>query len=244
MLPRTGFTAVVMLLASSLGATAGNVSDGDLASARRKMIADIEHMATTTATATGIQKFDQRLVDAMAEIPRHAFVPTSMVSRAYKNVPLDIGHGQTISQPFIVGLMTQLLGVESTDKVLEIGTGSGYQTAVLARLAKEVFTVEIVPELGEAAKATLDRLGYANIQTRIGDGYVGWPEAAPFDAIIVTAAPDHIPQALVDQLASGGHMVIPVGEDVQDLMVLTKQPNGTTLDRRVVPVAFVPLVRP
>lgn len=207
------------------------------------MIERIEQTAAAIATTTGIRALDPRILAVMGEVRRHEFVPQEWAGRAYKPQPLPIGHGQTISQPFIVALMTELLELKNADKVLEVGTGSAYQAAILSRLAGEVFTIEIIPEIGETARATLDRLGHTNVHTRIGDGYLGWPERAPFDAIIVTAAPDHIPQALIDQLEIGGRMVIPVGEFTQDLMVLTKQPSGTTINRRIVPVQFVPLVR-
>ncbi len=209
---------------------------------RENMIDEIIALAGSTGD-TNRATIDARVLDAMRAVPRHEFVPPDQRRNAYRNRPLPIGGGQTISQPYIVALMTDLLDLGAGDKVLEIGTGCGYQAAVLAELAGEVFTIEIVDSLGEAAAQTLKRLGYANIRTRIGDGYRGWPEAAPFDAIIVTAAPDHIPAALVDQLKPGGRMVIPVGTLMQDLMVVRKQPDGTALNERIVPVRFVPLTR-
>jgi protein-L-isoaspartate(D-aspartate) O-methyltransferase len=162
---------------------------------------------------------------------------------AYRNRPLPIGGGQTISQPTIVALMTDLLQLKPDDKVLEIGTGCGYQAAVLAELVRNVYTIEIVASLGRAAAKTLARLNYANVHARIGDGYKGWPDEAPFDAIIVTAAPDHIPPALIDQLKPGGRLVIPVGTYSQELMVVRKQEDGSTLSEQIVPVRFVPLTR-
>jgi protein-L-isoaspartate(D-aspartate) O-methyltransferase len=175
-------------------------------------------------------------------------VPADVAHLAYADRPLDIGFLQSISQPFVVALMTHLLQVQPDDRVLEIGTGSGYQAAVLSLIAREVYSVEIVPELGERAAQALARLGYANVATRIGDGYRGWPEHAPYDRIVVTAAPDHIPPALVAQLKPGGRLVIPVGSidpgiPVQDLMLIVKAADGSTTSTRIIPVRFVPLVR-
>lgn len=188
---------------------------------------------------------DKRVLDAMRKVPRHAFVPREMRPHAYADTPLPIGHEQTISQPFVVAAMTQLLAPEEDDKVLEIGTGSGYQAAVLAELANEVYTIEIVPELGKRAKKTLDRLDYGNVHVLIGDGYKGWPEHAPFDGIIVTAAPDEIPAPLIEQLKPGGRMVIPVGPvyAMQYLTVAVKQEDGTLDTRQTMPVRFVPFTR-
>ena len=206
------------------------------------MVAEIEAMIAETAGQTTVIQLDARVHAAMASVPRHEFVPREYRSFAYRNGPLPIGNDQTISQPYVVALMTELLQLKPTDKVLEIGTGSGYQAAVLSALAGEVYTIEIVPALGEAARATLQRLGYANVSTRIGDGYQGWPERSPFDAIIVTAAPDHVPPALVAQLKPGGRLVIPVGSLWQKLMVLTKNLDGSTTTRTAGAVRFVPLV--
>ncbi|HEX2642082.1 MAG TPA: protein-L-isoaspartate(D-aspartate) O-methyltransferase [Thermoanaerobaculia bacterium] len=178
---------------------------------------------------------------AMESVPRHLFVPAEERARAYDDQPLPIGHGQTISQPYIVALMTSLLELDSNDRVLEIGTGSGYQAAVLSRLAGEVYSIEILKPLGERAKQSLARQGYSNVQVRIGDGYKGWPSAAPFDAIILTAAPPRIPDPLVEQLKVGGKMVLPVGDTWQDLLVLTKRPDGSFEKRKVLPVRFVPM---
>ena len=183
---------------------------------------------------------DERVLAAMARIPRHLFVPEEQRSAAYYDGPLPIGHRQTISQPYIVAFMTEALQLDGTEKVLEIGTGSGYQAAVLAQTAQEVFTIEIVEPLGERAAQLLDSLGYDNVHPRLGDGYRGWPDEAPFDAIIVTAAPDHIPRALVEQLAEGGRMILPVGGRSQELVLLTKSADG--IERReVLPVQFVPM---
>ena len=185
---------------------------------------------------------DPRVLAAMRAEPRHLFVPESMRDVAYTDRPLPIGHGQTISQPFIVAYMTEALSVSPAHTVLEIGTGSGYQAAVLGRLARAVYTIEIVPELARQAATTLKELGYANVHVREGDGYAGWPAHAPFDRIMVTAAPEQIPQPLVDQLALGGRMVIPVGGANQWLMVVEKTPTGV-IERRTIPVRFVPFTR-
>lgn len=185
---------------------------------------------------------DAKVLAAMRKVPRHEFVPKTLTDKAYDDRPLPIGHGQTISQPFIVALMTQALDLKPSDRVLEIGTGSGYQAAILSKLVQEVYTIEIVAPLGEQARNVLKRLGYTNIKVRIGDGYRGWPEAAPFDGIIVTCAPDAIPKPLTDQLAEGGRMVIPVGPErhTQQLIVLRKQ-NGALLQQKILPVIFVPM---
>ena len=185
---------------------------------------------------------DARVLDAMRAVPRHLFVPDDLVAHAYEDRPLAIGHQQTISQPYIVALMTELLDAGAHEKVLEIGTGSGYQAAVLAALVDSVYSIEIVEPLGRQAERDLARAGAGNVHLRIGDGYLGWPEAAPFDAIIVTAAPDHVPQPLIDQLAVGGRMVIPVGDAwaTQELLLLEKTEAGDLRRRRVMPVRFVP----
>jgi protein-L-isoaspartate(D-aspartate) O-methyltransferase len=179
---------------------------------------------------------------AMDTVPRHSFVPADRRDQAYGDEPLPIGWGQTISQPYIVALMTELLELDRGDKVLEIGTGSGYHAAVLSRVAGEVFSIEIIDQLGRQAESTLGSLGYDNVRVRIGDGYKGWPEEAPFDAIILTAAPPRIPQPLIDQLRVGGRMVVPEGGSfVQDLLLITKLPNGSIEKRPVTPVRFVPM---
>ena len=187
---------------------------------------------------------DARVLDAMREVPRHRFVPPEFARFAYDDHPLSIGGGQTISQPYIVAYMSQLLQVAPQHRVLEIGTGSGYQAAVLSRLAKEVYTIEIVPELARMAAQTLKGLGYANVHVREGDGYAGWPERAPFDRIMVTAAPEKIPAPLLDQLAPGGRLVVPVGErhGTQWMTVVEKTTTGI-VQRKTIPVAFVPFTR-
>jgi protein-L-isoaspartate(D-aspartate) O-methyltransferase len=223
--------------------SAGMAFANDSVAARREMVDEIGRLSRLVAKETGQAALDERVLEAMGRVPRHEFVPSQQRHAAYRNRPLSIGSRQTISQPFIVALMTDLLAVEPGDVVLEIGTGSGYQAAVLAELARDVYSIEIVESLGKQAAATLKRLGYANVHTRIGDGYQGWPEHAPYDSIIVTAAPDHVPPALVEQLKPGGRLVIPVGKLAQELMVITKNEDGTTTKKEIVPVQFVPLTR-
>ncbi|MBD3336252.1 MAG: protein-L-isoaspartate(D-aspartate) O-methyltransferase [Candidatus Eisenbacteria bacterium] len=184
---------------------------------------------------------DRRVLDAMARVPRHLFVPDRYRDQAYSDSPLPIGHGQTISQPYIVALMTQLAGPDPGDRALDIGTGSGYQAGVLAELTKEVYSIEIICPLAEEAEARLDRTGYENVVVRCGDGYQGWPEHAPFDVIIVAAAPDHIPQPLVEQLAPGGRLVLPVGDLYQELVLVEKDSTGQVQEREIIPVRFVPM---
>jgi protein-L-isoaspartate(D-aspartate) O-methyltransferase len=197
-----------------------------------------EDMVSTQIEARGVK--NPLVRKAMRNVPRHLFIPEESRSYAYEDHPVPIGKDQTISQPYIVALMTELLCPESGHKILEIGTGSGYQSAVLAEIVREVFTIEIIPELAGEADAKLKDLGYKNIHTRCGDGYFGWPEEAPFDGIIVTAAPEKIPPKLVEQLAIGGKMVIPVGSFFQDLIVLTKTEAGIKQES-VIPVRFVPM---
>ena len=184
---------------------------------------------------------DARVLDAMSRVERHRFIPEPLRTQAYGDHPVPIGDGQTISQPYIVAFMTQALAVEPHHRVLEIGTGSGYQAAILGELAKEVYTIEIRPALGERATATLRALDYRNVHVRIGNGYLGWPEHQPFDRIMVTAAPPEIPQALVEQLRQGGRMAIPVGRDDQELRILERAGNGVTV-LQTLPVRFVPMV--
>jgi protein-L-isoaspartate(D-aspartate) O-methyltransferase len=187
---------------------------------------------------------DPRVLEAMRKVPRERFVPAELATRAYDDGPLPIGQGQTISQPYIVGYMTETLGVSPNHKVLEIGTGSGYQAAVLGELARQVFTIEIVPELAQRAAATLKMLGYVNVTVRAGDGYAGWPDQAPFDRILVTAAPERIPQPLIDQLALGGRLVAPVGGqgETQWITIVEKTAKGIA-EKRTIPVQFVPFTR-
>ena len=185
---------------------------------------------------------DRRVLEAMRRVPRHELMPPGVRDQAYEDHPVPIGHDQTISQPYIVAVMTEAARVDPDDRVLEVGTGSGYQAAVLAELGAEVYSIEIVEPLGKAAAADLERLGYGRIHLRIGDGYAGWPEAAPFDAVIVTAAPPSVPEPLVEQLAVGGRLVIPVGEtgEVQELRVITRTADGSTTET-LFPVLFVPM---
>jgi protein-L-isoaspartate(D-aspartate) O-methyltransferase len=207
--------------------------DDELAARRRSMV-------ETQIRGRGIA--DARVLEAMAAVPRHRFIRSADVNLAYGDYPVDIGLGQTISQPYIVAFMSEALDLKPTDRVLEIGTGSGYQTAVLAELAAEVFSIEVVPEHAAAAAGILRELGYTNVRLRSGDGYSGWPDAAPFDAVIVTAAPDHLPQPLVDQLKVGGRLVVPIGRGDQALLTLYKDDDGLREASRL-PVRFVPLTR-
>jgi protein-L-isoaspartate(D-aspartate) O-methyltransferase len=238
-MPGLAFGCALLLLLTLIGCAV--MSNGDAAAPQDETFAKRRaEMVETQIRNRGIS--DARVLDALRDVPRHRFVPDEHVDSAYSDYPLPIGHGQTISQPYIVGFMSEALRVDPDDRVLEIGTGSGYQAAVLGKLAKEVFTIEIVPELATRSAEVLKELGYDNVQTRSGDGYAGWPEAAPFDAIIVTAAPDHIPQPLIDQLKNGGRLVVPVGRFEQDLLVMTKTDDGLREEARL-PVRFVPLTR-
>jgi protein-L-isoaspartate(D-aspartate) O-methyltransferase len=196
-------------------------------------------MVETQIAARGVR--DPRVLAAMRKVPRHLFVDPDARAQAYEDHPVPIGNNQTISQPYIVALMTELLELPPKGRVLEIGTGSGYQSAILAEIATEVYSIEIVPELAEAAGRKLKELGYTNVEVREGDGYRGWTEHAPFDGIIVTAAPDRIPGPLVEQLAVGGRMVIPVGGFFQELKVFTKEKDGRVTEKDIIPVRFVPM---
>jgi protein-L-isoaspartate(D-aspartate) O-methyltransferase len=209
----------------------------------QRMLADIEREVAFTRTMIGKDALDARVMEVMAQVPREQFVPAELVTNAYDDGALPIGHGQTISQPYIVALMTDLLQPEAGQRVLEIGTGSGYQTAVLSRLVDKVYSVELIPELSRLAGERLRRLGYHNVETHVGDGHAGWLEQAPFDGIIVTAAATHIPPALVAQLKPGGRLVIPVGlpHHYQELMLVEKHQDGETSSRAMLGVAFVPL---
>jgi len=209
----------------------------------KRMLADIEMEVAYTRSLIGKSKLDPRVMAAIGKVSREAFVPSDLKPFAYDNGPLPIGNGQTISQPYIVALMTDLLQPEPDHIVLEVGTGSGYQAAVLSQLVKKVFTIERIPALGDAAAVHLRSLGYSNIEYRIGNGYDGWPEHAPYDAIIVTAAASHIPPALMAQLKTGGRLVIPVGlpDMPQELMLLEKDDQGRIYTRNIIGVAFVPL---
>ncbi|XOV87660.1 MAG: protein-L-isoaspartate(D-aspartate) O-methyltransferase [Pseudomonadota bacterium] len=207
------------------------------------MISEIERDTRVSSAATGIRHLSDEVMTALRRVQRHLFVPEDYQVAAYDNRPLPIGEGQTISQPFIVGLMTEMLRVDSSARVLELGTGSGYQAAVLAEIVGEVYTIEIVPALAERAAARLSRLGYVNVHVKQGDGTKGWPEAAPFDGIIVTAAGIEIPAPLLAQLAPGARLVMPVGaqHETQQLMVVTRHEDGTFSERQTIPVRFVPI---
>ena len=232
--------AAVVLALLPIPASASDARATD----RERMVEAVQTMFNSMIGSLGGKAFDPRVLDALHRVPRHEFVPPHLSQLAYLNRPLSIGHGQTISQPFVVALMTDLLELKPSDRVLEIGTGSGYQAAVLSVLAGEVYSIEIVAELARSASETLMRLGYANVTTRTGDGYQGWEEHAPFDAILVTAAPDHVPPALVAQLTPGGRLVVPVGQRFQELMLITKDAAGATTSTSIIPVKFVPLTRP
>jgi len=215
------------------------------AAPRKAMLDTIAALTRETRFETGRATLSERVMAALDKVPRHRFVPSGEERYAYDNRPLPIGHGQTISQPFIVALMTDLLDLKAGDKVLEIGTGCGYQAAVLAELAREVYTIEIVVPLAQEAAARLAALGYRNVSARSGDGYRGWPEQAPFDAIMVTAGAREVPPALIQQLKPGGKLVIPVGPQWsgQELLVIEKDASGKTATRKVLAVRFVPLTR-
>ncbi len=240
-MPAPARLLVACLLGLVLAPPTGAVDD--YAPARRQMIAEISSLARRTAEETGRPALDPRVLAAMGAVPRHRFVPSGEIRNAYENRPLPIGHGQTISQPYIVALMTDLLNVKPDHVVLEIGTGSGYQAAILAELARTVCTIEIIEPLAREADERLRMLGYGRVRTRIGDGYYGWDECGPFDGIIVTAAASHVPQPLVRQLKPGGRMVIPVGAPflAQHLMLVEKGDDGSVRTRQLLPVAFVPL---
>ena len=223
----------------------GFSTDGqDYTAQRARMVAEVEAMYGETRAETGLPAMSEPVRKALGKVERHRLVPPGEASRAYRNHPLPIGAGQTISQPYIVALSTDLLQPKPGDVVLEVGTGSGYQAAVLAEMVSRVYSIEIIPSLGNEARKRLQELGYGNVEVRIGDGYAGWPDRAPFDGIVVTAAAPRVPQALVDQLRPGGRMVIPVGGagDIQYLKLLTKRGDGGVEEKRVLPVRFVPLV--
>jgi protein-L-isoaspartate(D-aspartate) O-methyltransferase len=226
---------VIFALAALVGASCGPAplasDESELARARERMVAE-------QIEARGVKS--ERVLNALRKVPRHEFVPVAARHDAYGDHPLPIGHGQTISQPYIVAFMTDALGLSGGEKVLEVGTGSGYQSAVLAEVARSVYSIEIVAPLAEEARERMARLGYRNVFVRAGDGYKGWAENAPFDAIIVTAAAPRIPEPLKAQLKDGGRLVIPVGESTQELVLLTRR-GDTFEERRVLPVVFVPM---
>lgn len=217
--------------------------DNQYAEEREWLIDDIERETARDRAAIGKDELDRNVIAAIRAVPRHAFVPPELLDRAYGDYPLPIGHGQTISQPFIVALMSDLLNLPDNACVLEIGTGSGYQSAVLAQLARQVYSIEIVPHLARQAAQCLAGLGIANVEVSCGDGYQGWPEHAPYDGIIVTAAAPHIPEPLIEQLKPGARLVIPVGSPFmsQQLLVVEKDPDGKLHYKNTLPVVFVPL---
>jgi protein-L-isoaspartate(D-aspartate) O-methyltransferase len=245
MLSRRDWLARLGAALAALGPTRPALSRNDTATARERLLRELDEQMLDTAAATGRNTLSPAVRHAMQTVPRERFVPPELAARAYENRPLPIGLGQTISQPFIVALMTELLEPRATDVMLEVGTGSGYQAAVLAACVKQVYSIEILAPLSARARAALDAAGVRNVETRVGDGYQGWAEAAPFDGIIVTAAPDHVPPALIAQLAPGGRMVIPVGavDAGQDLLLLRKDAAGRMVSRSTIPVRFVPLTR-
>jgi len=238
--------AAALLAALLIGAASGlprALADDGFQARRDAMIELIEQDVRETSAYLRRAALDERVFAAMASVPRHEFVPSDQVDKAYRNRPLPIGHGQTISQPYIVAVMTDLLEIEPVQKVLEIGTGSGYQAAVLAALGARVWSIEIIEPLGRQARARLTRLSYDNVELRIGDGYYGWPEQGPFDGIVVTAAASHVPPPLVRQLKTGGKMIIPVGSrfSTQQLILIERIDANEVSTRQVLPVRFVPL---
>jgi protein-L-isoaspartate(D-aspartate) O-methyltransferase len=230
------------LIPAAGGGMQAQAQDG-YESQRKRMVEEIASLTRETRFETGRAALGDSVMAAMAKVPRHEFVPALERRNAYANRPLPIGMGQTISQPFIVALMTDLMEVKPGDRVLEVGTGSGYQAALLAELAATVYTIEIVEPLAREAAERLKRLGYHNVVTKSGDGYQGWPEHAPFDAVMVTAAPREVPQPLIEQLKPGGRLVVPVGGQAagQSLLLIEKQPDGRITRRNILAVRFVPL---
>jgi protein-L-isoaspartate(D-aspartate) O-methyltransferase len=220
----------------------GDAQAQDWPALRAQMVAEVEAMYAETARETGLSALSPAVRAAMAKVERHRLVPAEQRAGAYRNHPLPIGSGQTISQPYIVALSTDLLRIDSNSVVLDVGTGSGYQAAVLAEIARKVYSIDIVEPLVRTASANLATLGYANVEIKLGDGYAGWAEKGPFDAIVVAATASSVPKALVDQLKPGGRLVIPVGDWRQDLKLVTKRDDGGYDERDVLPVRFVPLV--
>lgn len=253
--PSTLFPATAMIVCLLISSATGIVrpdpacAEQDIprsyVRARQALLEEIQADVLATSRHIGTDRLDPAVIKAMGTVKRHQFVPKAFVSQAYDNRPLPIGYGQTISQPYIVALMSNLLALSPGDLVLEVGTGSGYQAAVLAEMGMQVHSIEIIAPLAESAKARLQAEGYHTVRTMIGDGYFGWEKRAPFDGIIVTAAADHIPPPLIAQLKNGGRMVIPVGGrlSVQQLILVTKNNDGAVSTRQILPVRFVPLIR-
>jgi len=235
--PLFGIFVMLLLLPASMA-----LAD-EYAQARQHLVELIEQDVRATSLYLDKEALDPRVMMAMGKVPRHQFVPAAQIPQAYTNRPLPIGYGQTISQPYIVALMSDLIKPQADDRVLEIGTGSGYQAAMLAELTGQVYSMEIIEALGKQAAERLSRLGYDNVTTHIGDGYYGWEEHAPFDAIVVTAAASHVPPPLVAQLKPGGRMIIPVGSRflTQQLVLIEKTSGGELITRQILPVKFVPL---
>ena len=218
-------------------------AESEFETMREEMVEVIAAYALLSSDQTQKEQFDTRVMEAIARVPRHDYVPNELQDVAYANIPLPIGHGKTISQPFIVALMTDLLDLQEDDRVLEIGTGLGYQAAILAELVEQVYTVEIIEELGLEAAERLGDAGYGNIQVKIGDGGQGWPENGPYDRVIVTAAPELVPPALIEQLRPGGRLVIPAGfEDQQQLMLMEKDVSSRMSSTEIIPVVFSRLI--
>jgi protein-L-isoaspartate(D-aspartate) O-methyltransferase len=228
---------------ASAFAVQGESALDTLAAERQALVDEVRRDVLLTRGELGRSELAPEVLGALAHVPRHEFVPEAYSEYAYENRPLPIGYGQTISQPYIVAIMTDLIDPEPGDRVLEIGTGSGYQAAILAQIVETVYTIEIVPELAEEVARRLRHLGFDNVVTRLGDGYHGWAEHAPYDAIVVTAAAGHVPPPLIEQLAPGGKMIIPVGSPftVQRLVLVTRDGSGDVRTREVLPVSFVPL---
>jgi protein-L-isoaspartate(D-aspartate) O-methyltransferase len=224
---------LILAILTATGCQKHTESNSEFAAERKKMVAE-------QLKPRGIK--DERVLSAMAKVPREEFVSENLRGQSYSDSALPIGHDQTISQPFIVALMTEQLHPQPTDRVLEVGTGSGYQTAVLAELVKDVYTIEIIEPLAKDASARLTRLGYSNAHVKVGDGYQGWPEVAPFDAIIVTCAPDKIPQPLTQQLKEDGRMIVPVGNGMEQQLYLLEKKNGQLAQTAILPVRFVPMI--
>lgn len=230
-----------LLLAICAGTAMG--ADGLIENEKKSLWGDVEFQVSRLSSELGFDRISPAVRDALFKVPRERFVPERQRPYAYENRPLPIGYGQTISQPLIVAVMTEMLKLSPGDRVFELGTGSGYQAAVLDALGAEVYSIEIIPELGESARRILDETGHQKVQTRIGDGYFGWEEAGPFDGIIVTAASDHIPPPLIRQLKPGGRMLIPVGSRyvTQKLVLVTRDEQGAVRTQEILPVTFVPL---